>query len=323
MLIDPAGRKFSYLRLSITDVCNFKCVYCLPDGYQCDHDREFLSLNEISNTISAFAHHGITKLRITGGEPTLRKDFIDVIRVAKDTPGITKIAATTNGFSMHKHINDWVDAGLNAINVSIDTLDPRMFNTITGHDKFNTVMKGIDAALESGIESVKINSVLMKQYNGQELDTFLAYLKHRPVTMRFIELMQTNDNKAFFDKNHVSGQSIKARLRAAGWQPVIRSITDGPAQEFYHPDYQGRIGLIMPYSNDFCSSCNRLRVSSLGKLHLCLFSEQGISLREYMNENSNQALVDQLSRYIKTKKPTHLLHQGETGVTTNLSMLGG
>ena len=323
MLIDPAGRKFSYLRLSITDVCNFKCVYCLPDGYQCGHDREFLSLNEISNTISAFAHHGITKLRITGGEPTLRKDFIDVIRVAKDTPGITKIAATTNGFSMHKHINNWVDAGLNAINVSIDTLDPRMFNTITGHDKFNTVMKGIDAALESGIESVKINSVLMKQYNGQELDTFLAYLKHRPVTMRFIELMQTNDNKAFFDKNHVSGQSIKVRLRAAGWQPVIRSITDGPAQEFYHPDYQGRIGLIMPYSNDFCSSCNRLRVSSLGKLHLCLFSEQGISLREHMNENSNQALINQLSRYIKTKKPTHLLHQGETGVTTNLSMLGG
>ncbi|MDC9499871.1 GTP 3',8-cyclase MoaA, partial [Pseudoalteromonas sp. Angola-20] len=155
--------------------------------------------------------------------------------------------------------------------------------------------KGIDAALESGIESVKINSVLMKQYNGQELDTFLAYLKHRPVTMRFIELMQTNDNKAFFDKNHVSGQSIKVRLRAAGWQPVIRSITDGPAQEFYHPDYQGRIGLIMPYSNDFCSSCNRLRVSSLGKLHLCLFSEQGISLREHMNENSNQALINQLS----------------------------
>ena len=247
----------------------------------------------------------------------------EYIRVAKDTPGITKIAATTNGFSMHKHINNWVDAGLNAINVSIDTLDPRMFNTITGHDKFNTVMKGIDAALESGIESVKINSVLMKQYNGQELDTFLAYLKHRPVTMRFIELMQTNDNKAFFDKNHVSGQSIKVRLRAAGWQPVIRSITDGPAQEFYHPDYQGRIGLIMPYSNDFCSSCNRLRVSSLGKLHLCLFSEQGISLREHMNENSNQALINQLSRYIKTKKPTHLLHQGETGVTTNLSMLGG
>jgi cyclic pyranopterin phosphate synthase len=254
--------------------------------------------------IESFAHHGITKLRITGGEPTLRKDFIDVIRAAKDTSGITKIAATTNGFSMHKHINNWVDAGLNAINVSIDTLDARMFNTITGHDKFNTVMKGIDTALDSGIESVKINSVLMKQYNGQELDTFLAYLKHRPVTMRFIELMQT-------------------RLRAAGWQPIIRSVTAGPAEEFYHPDYQGRIGLIMPYSNDFCSSCNRLRVSSLGKLHLCLFSEQGISLREYMNESSSQALIDQLSVYIKTKKPTHLLHQGETGVTTNLSMLGG
>ena len=163
MLRDSFGRTFPYIRLSITDVCNFKCVYCLPDGYQCDHDRDFLSLNEISNTVNAFAHHGISKLRITGGEPTLRKDFIDVIRAAKDTQGITKIAATTNGYSMHKHVKDWAHAGLNAINVSIDSLDPRMFNTITGNDKFATVMQGIDTALESGLDSVKINSVLMKQ----------------------------------------------------------------------------------------------------------------------------------------------------------------
>ena len=323
MLVDPAGREFSYLRLSITDVCNFKCVYCLPNGYQCDHDRDFLSLNEISNTIKAFAHHGIKKVRITGGEPTLRKDFIDVIRAAKDTTGISQIAATTNGFSLQKNINDWVNAGLSAINVSIDSFDPRMFNSITGHDKFASVMRGIDAAVDSGISSVKINSVLMRQYNASELDTFLSWLKHRPVTIRFIELMQTNDNKDFFDANHLSGESIKTKLLQKGWQLIIQGASAGPAQEFSHPDYQGNIGLIMPYSNDFCSTCNRLRVSSLGNLHLCLFSEEGISLREHMNSDSNEALIALLSRYIKTKKPSHLLQQGNTGITTNLSMLGG
>ncbi|MEL0641830.1 GTP 3',8-cyclase MoaA [Pseudoalteromonas aliena] len=323
MLIDPTGREFSYLRLSITDVCNFKCVYCLPDGYQGGHDRGFLTIDEISNTLKAFAHHGIEKVRITGGEPTLRKDFIDVVRAAKDVAGIKKIAMTTNGFSLHKNIHDWVGAGLNAINVSIDSLDSRMFNTITGHDKFTSVMKGIDTALETGIDSVKINSVLMKQYNAKEFDTFLNWVKHRPVTIRFIELMQTNDNKAFFDANHVSGQVLKTQLLQTGWQQVARSASAGPAQEFAHPDYEGKIGLIMPYSNDFCSTCNRLRVTAKGNLHLCLFSEEGISLREYMNDSSNSELMALLSRYIKTKKPTHLLHQGNTGITTNLSMLGG
>lgn len=323
MLVDPSGRKFRYLRLSITDVCNFKCVYCLPDGYQCSHERDFLSLPEIENTLQAFAYHGIEKIRITGGEPTLRKDFIDVIRAAKDTSGISNVALTTNGFSLEKNIRSWTEAGLNSINISIDSLDPRMFNTITGHDKFDSVMRGVDAALDSGLDSVKINTVLMKQYNEAELEHFLTFIKHKPVTLRFIELMQTQDNLTFFNKNHVSGQTIKNRLLSNGWTQLQRSKLAGPAQEFSHPDYQGRIGLIMPYSKDFCASCNRLRIESRGHLHLCLFSEKGISLREYMNRETPQALIDELARYIKEKKPTHMLNQGMTGATTNLSMLGG
>lgn len=323
MLVDPSGRKFRYLRLSITDVCNFKCVYCLPDGYQCAHERDFLSLSEIDNTLRAFAYHGIEKVRITGGEPTLRKDFIDVIRAAKDTSGITKVAATTNGFSLKKNIRSWVEAGLNSVNISIDSLDPRMFNTITGHDKFDSVMGGVHAALDSGLDSVKINSVLMKQYNGAEFDYFLNWVKHKPITWRFIELMQTQDNLTFFNKNHISGMKLRERLINDGWSQIQRSKLAGPAHEFAHPDYQGRIGLIMPYSKDFCASCNRLRVASRGDLHLCLFSEQGISLRDYMTRETPEALIAELARYIKEKKPTHLLHQGMSGATTNLSMLGG
>ncbi|WP_462175515.1 GTP 3',8-cyclase MoaA [Pseudoalteromonas gelatinilytica] len=323
MLVDPSGRKFSYLRLSITDVCNFKCVYCLPDGYESTSERDFLSLKEIENTLKAFAYHGIEKVRITGGEPTLRKDFIDVVRAAKSTKGISKVALTTNGFSLEKNIHSWVAAGLDSINISIDSLDPRMFNTITGHDKFQSVMRGVDAALDSGLDSVKINSVLMKQYNEAEFDYFLNFVKKKPVSLRFIELMQTQDNLSFYNKNHVSGQLLKTRLLNEGWSELKRSRLAGPAQEFAHPDYQGRIGLIMPYSKDFCSTCNRLRIESRGRLHLCLFSENGISLREYMNKDTPEELIEELARYIKNKKPTHLLHHGLTGATTNLSMLGG
>lgn len=323
MLVDSSGRKFFYLRLSITDVCNFKCVYCLPNGYQCSQQRNFLSLTEIDQIIKSFAYHGIEKIRITGGEPTIRKDFIDVIRAAKDTPGINKITTTTNGFSLKSNIRSWVNAGLNSVNISIDSLNPKMFNTITGHDKFNTVMSGVYEALDCDLDSVKINSVLMKSYNSSEFDKFLTWIKHTPITLRFIELMQTRDNLKFFHRNHISGQIIKQRLLKEGWVQVKRLKTDGPAQEFTHTDYAGRIGLIMPYSNDFCSSCNRLRVTSRGDLHLCLFSEHGISLRKHMNNDGNDELITAISHYIKQKKPSHSLHEGLTGATTNLSMLGG
>lgn len=323
MLSDNYGRKFYYLRLSITDVCNFKCTYCLPDGYQCDNDRDFLSLDEIKRTAKAFAELGTEKVRITGGEPSLRKDLPEIIQAVKQTPGIKHVAITTNGYKLPEHLPAWLDAGIDSINISIDSFDPRQFHAITGHNKLEHILKGIDAAMIDGRAKLKVNTVLMREYNAFDLNNFLLWVKDKPVSLRFIELMETGDNKDFFNKQHVSGESIKQHLLKNGWLPAIRDKAAGPAQEFYHPDYQGTIGLIMPYSKDFCATCNRLRVSSLGKLHLCLFGEQGLSLKDHLQSDDVEPLKEQIVGLLSDKKETHFLEQNLTGATKHLAMLGG
>lgn len=323
MLTDNFGRKFYYLRLSITDVCNFSCTYCLPDGYQCDQPRDFLSLPEIRRIANGFSQLGTEKIRITGGEPSLRKDLPEIIAACKETQGIKRVAITTNAFKLPEHLPSWLDAGIDAINISIDSLDPRQFHSITGHNKLPHILKGIDMALAHGQTTVKVNTVLMREYNAYDMQTFLDWLKDTPVTLRFIELMQTGENQEFFDAQHVQGSRIKQNLILDGWLPAIRDKSAGPAQEFYHPDYAGRIGLIMPYSNDFCSTCNRLRVSSLGKLHLCLFTEEGLSLKDYLQQDDVEPLKQHIINMMGNKKATHFLHEKLTGATTNLAMLGG
>ncbi len=323
MLTDNFGRRFSYLRLSITDVCNFSCNYCLPDGYQCDQPRDFLSLCEIKRIAKAFAELGTEKIRITGGEPALRKDLPEIIRICKETSGIKKVAITSNGFKLPEHLPHWLDAGIDAINISIDSLDPRQFHAITGHDKLKTILTGIDMALADGRASVKVNTVLMRDHSGREIQSYLNWLKDTPITLRFIELMQTGDNQEFFDAQHVQGSRIKQNLILDGWLPVIQNKSAGPAQEFYHPDYQGKVGLIMPYSKDFCSSCNRLRMSSSGKLHLCLFGEEGLSVREELQSDDIEPLQAKILALLGDKKATHYLHEKLTGATKHLAMLGG
>lgn len=323
MLTDNFGRRFSYLRLSITDVCNFSCTYCLPDGYQCDQPRDFLSLCEIKRITKAFAELGTEKIRITGGEPALRKDLPEIIRICKETPGIKTVAITSNGFKLPEHLPQWLDAGIDAINISIDSLDPRQFHAITGHDKLKTILTGIDMALADGRASVKVNTVLMRDHSGREIQSYLDWLKDTPITLRFIELMQTGDNQEFFDAQHVQGSRIKQNLILDGWLPVVQNKSAGPAQEFYHPDYQGKVGLIMPYSKDFCSSCNRLRISSSGKLHLCLFGEEGLSLREELQSDDIKPLQAKILTLLGDKKATHYLHDKLTGATKHLAMLGG
>ncbi|WP_108125242.1 GTP 3',8-cyclase MoaA [Saccharospirillum mangrovi] len=322
MLQDALGRRFYYLRLSITDVCNFRCQYCLPDGYQGRPDAAFLNLSEIRQTLRAFAALGTEKVRLTGGEPSLRPDLPDIIETAVNTPGIRQVAVTSNGYKLPQRIDYWHRAGLQQLNLSIDSLDAEQFHEITGHDRLAEVLTGLDRALELGINT-KVNALLMRGLDNQ-LSRFLEWLKHTPVTLRFIEVMQTGDQAVFFRQHHLSGQGVKQRLLDDGWQPILRARDAGPAEEFWHPDYAGRIGLIMPYSPDFCSSCNRLRVSSTGKLHLCLFTEQGLDLRPWLQpEVATEALQARLIELIQHKAPTHLLHQGDSGATSNLSIIGG
>ena len=198
-LIDPFQREYFYLRLSITDVCNFRCTYCLPNGYQPDPERDkFLTLDEIRRLGTAFAAMGTEKIRITGGEPTLRKDFLPIVETVSQLDGIKNVALTTNGYRMAKDVAEWKKAGITSINVSVDSLDPRMFHSITGENKFHDVMRGIDQAFECGYQKVKVNYVLMKNLNDKEFDQFLNWIKDRPIQMRFIELMQTGEMDSFF-----------------------------------------------------------------------------------------------------------------------------
>jgi cyclic pyranopterin phosphate synthase len=322
-LQDTFGRKFKYLRLSITELCNFRCNYCLPNGNDCDTPTTGLSIHQISTLVSAFARMGTTKIRITGGEPALRKDLCDIIALCKQTEGIEKVALTTNAFRLNKDAQKYKDAGLDALNVSADSLDPRMFAAITGKQKLEDILEGVDAAIQAGIKTVKFNTVMLKQFNYKELNSFFDYLKQHPVTWRFIELMQTGDNKSFFAQNHVAGESIKELLLQKGWERIIRGKDAGPAQEFTHRDYLGNIGLIMPYSKDFCDTCNRLRVSSQGKLHLCLFAEEGQDILPFLESGDVDATVEAISRHVQTKKATHFLQDGFTGATKQLAMLGG
>ncbi|WP_045623472.1 GTP 3',8-cyclase MoaA [Vibrio vulnificus] len=323
---DRFHRKFYYLRLSVTDVCNFKCTYCLPDGYQPSGQKNssFLNLSEIRRVVKAFADCGTSKVRITGGEPSLRKDFTDIIHTVASTQGIKRVATTTNGYRMEKHIGEWKEAGLNQINVSVDSLDPRMFHQITGENKFHQVMSGIDRAFEVGFEQVKVNVVLMKDLNHNELSAFLHWIKHRPIQLRFIELMQTGEMDTLFQQHHVSGVAIRNHLIANGWLLKVKAANDGPAQVFVHPDYQGEIGLIMPYEKDFCASCNRLRVSAKGKLHLCLFGDRGVELRDLLQQDDQESdLIARIQSELQTKSVSHFLNEGQTGMTPHLASIGG
>lgn len=323
MLQDTFGREFHYLRLSITDLCNFRCNYCLPDGNPCNVLKNPLSIDEISTLVAAFAKLGTRKIRITGGEPALRKDLSDIIAICKHTPGIEKVALTTNGFNLKQKVKLFRQVGLDAINVSLDSLDPRMFNAITGKNKLEDILSGVEAAITEGISSVKLNTVLMRQYNQHDMQGFLDYLKNTPVSWRFIELMQTGDNKAFFKANHVPGEAIKQSLIEQGWTRIIPDKLAGPAQEYYHNDFQGRIGLIMPYSKDFCKSCNRLRVSSSGKLHLCLFAEHGLDIRPQLIAGDVNATAERIADLVAGKSAQHHLAAGFTGATRQLASLGG
>lgn len=325
-LVDNFHRPLSYLRLSITDFCNFRCDYCLPDGYTANAgkrpDNE-LSVSEIDILIQAFAKLGTTKVRLTGGEPSIRQDLPRIIELAKQTQGIQTVAVSSNGYRLAKHLSDWQTAGLNQLNISIDSFDPTIFKQITGFDILPTLLKDMDTLLETTDIKLKLNGILMADTAFDNLQSVLSFVKNRPVTYRFIEFMQTSDNKALFFAQHSSGQRIKDFLLENGWQSQRRASDAGPAIEYHHADYVGGIGLIEPYAPQFCDSCNRLRVSSQGKVHLCLFDNGSYDVRAFLTNGDVDGLVHALQSLMPIKPEHHLLKQNDSGIMANLSMIGG
>lgn len=322
-LMDNFQRRFQYLRLSITEQCNFQCQYCLPNGYRTNKDHRFLSLNEIDNVVSTFTELGVHKIRLTGGEPTLRRDFIDILSIISAYPSIKQLAITTNGSRLLKNVHYWQQAGLNAINISIDSFSPYIFKQITGQDKLRELIQGVEKSLEVGIRKVKINTVLMKNMNDHLAD-YLTWIKDRSVELRFIELMETTESRELFNRYHLAGHVMESQLIEQGWQLQSKEAFSGPAKVYAHSDYQGKIGLIMPYSKDFCKSCNRLRVSSIGKLHYCLFGDAAVDLRDLLQSSEQKAqLKARILSSLLIKPEKHLLHTHHLGITPNLSYIGG
>jgi GTP 3',8-cyclase len=323
-LIDRFGRRFPYVRLSLIEACNFHCSYCLPDGFKAAAGRpRYLGLDEIGRLLRAFAAVGMRKLRLTGGEPTLRRDLVEVIAMAAATPGIETIAMTTNGVLLRR-LHDWRAAGLTALNISIDSLDRARFAAITGHDRLPQLLDGVDEALSAGFDSVKINAVLLRGLNDDSLPAWLDYLRERPLSLRFIELMQTGDNLEYFRRHHLRAESIEIQLREQGWRELPRAAEAGPAREYAHADYRGRVGIIAPYSKDFCASCNRLRVTATGDLRLCLFGEFGIPLRHLLQDDAqHDELIATLGGQLTLKTASHALQEGRTGLTPHLASIGG
>ena len=328
LLQDNFGRKFPYIRMSITDVCNFKCGYCLPNGYQVDKsdNRKFLHLDEIKRLAKCFSELGVCKIRITGGEPTVRKDFFDIVKVLKFESGIKKVVITTNGYHLDQKAKQMVDSGLNGINISIDSLDRETFKNITNHDRLPEILQGIKNLQDLGFENIKINGVLLNGVNASEKDfnKWSEFIKNNKIDYRYIELMRTGDNLDYFNKYHLSSKVFKDYLNKNKWIYQTLGKDAGPSLNYINPDYKGKFGIIAPYSKDFCKSCNRLRITSRGDLRLCLFGNTGISIRHLLQKDEQlEELKDLILKQMRFKKESHYLELGETGLTKNLSTTGG
>jgi cyclic pyranopterin phosphate synthase len=328
ILKDSFGRKFPYIRLSISDVCNFKCGYCLPDGYKIDKsdNRTFINTEEIKRLARALSELGVSKIRLTGGEPTIRKDFFEIIKIIKENSGIKKTVITTNGYKLDKIANDIKNSGLDGINISIDSLDPKTFKKITGHDRLEEILRGIKNLQKLNFKNIKINAVLLKGINDTErdFDSWAQFIKNNEIDFRYIELMQTGDNLDYFNKYHVPSKKFTDYLNNNNWIIQTFGKDAGPAKNYLNPKFKGKFGVIAPYSKDFCKSCNRLRITAKGDLRLCLFGNTGINIRHLMQkDNQIEELKDLILKQLNFKKESHYLEIGETGLTKNLSTTGG
>lgn len=322
LLNDPLGRQFNYLRLSVTDVCNYRCAYCLPNGYRKCNSSQELSLAEISRLLRAFSTLSFKKIRLTGGEPTLREDLPEIIQ--ESVAHGYQVGLTTNGYRLDRKVGLLKDSGLSLLNVSLDSMTPEGFQKITGKDEFANLHRSLDVALSLDFQRIKINTVLMKGQTETELPRFLEYVKNRPIALRFIELMPTEQNREFFEKYHMRSEILSQELQRQGWKESSREVTSGPAIEYSHEDFLGRIGFISPYARNFCSTCNRLRVSARGDLRLCLFGNGEVSLRRYLqNDDSLKDLVEFIQNTLHLKPASHFLHQGDYGDMQTLSTYGG
>jgi cyclic pyranopterin phosphate synthase len=305
LLTDRYQRPIDYLRVSITDRCDLRCIYCTPLGGspKLAHD-DILSYEEFLHLIQVAVDMGITKVRLTGGEPLVRKGVTDFCRRLAGLPGLQSLSLTTNGVMLEELAQDVYDAGIRRINISLDTLQPQKFLRITRRDEFHRVWRGIQAVENVGFSPIKINVVAMRGINDDEILDLAKLTLDRAYHIRFIEFMGFNNDSNWLHQHYVSADEILANLRTlAPLEQITARHTNGPARHFRWPKAAGMIGIISPVSNHFCAACNRIRLTADGKLRNCLFSDQEVDIKSSLRQGGTDAELSQILRDSIDNKP--------------------
>lgn len=292
-MIDNFNRRINYLRVSVTELCNFRCRYCMPEeGIQKKDHEQMMSAEETLTAIQIAAELGINKIRITGGEPLVKRGIVKLCKAVAETPGIEEVCITTNGVLLTQFAKELKDAGVSRLNISLDTLNEEKFRYITRVGELNDVFAGIKAAKEAGFENTKINCVLMGGFNDDEIVDFVNLTKEHPIEVRFIELMPIGGGLDFDKQQYVSCEEVLKRV------PQLESMEreSGVARLYQLPGAAGRVGLIRPISCEFCRDCNKIRMTADGKIKPCLHSDQEISIkglnRDEMRANLETAILE-------------------------------
>ena len=286
-MIDTYNRKINYLRVSVTDKCNLRCRYCMPEeGVPHREHSDMMTVEETLMAIRAAAELGINKIRITGGEPLVKRGIVKMCKAASEIPGIEEVCITTNGILLTKYAADLKAAGVDRLNISLDTLDPEKFRYITRIGELQDVMNGMKAAEDAGFENTKINCVLMGGFNDDEIEDFVNLTREKPIEVRFIELMPIGGGLDFDKQQFVSCEEVLKRI------PELAPLDqDGGVAKLYQlPGAPGRVGLIRPISCEFCEGCNKIRLTADGKIKPCLHSDQEIPLKGLMQDEMTEAL---------------------------------
>lgn len=309
VLIDAQNRKISYLRVSLTSRCNFRCLYCYGSPDSRCNPTPLPVPDQLRRIISAFAQLGIKKVRFTGGEPLTHPDIVQIVRNTSMLKGISKVAVTTNGFMLENLLPDLIKAGLNGLNVSLDSLDRDNFRKITGIDAFDKVYRGIEAAVNSNaFPIVKINMVVIKGINDHEIPAFGLLAREMPVDVRFIEFMPTKKSGWGADRL-VDEKEIRRRLEESLFPVPNYDLDSGPARSYIFPNGAGRVSFISAVSRSFCQGCNRIRLTSDGRMIGCLFGKAEFDLMPILAGNpSDEELQDSIRRILNSpgfrRKPT-------------------
>lgn len=317
---DLFGREISYMRISVTDRCNLRCKYCMPEeGVEnLGHDK-ILSFENIHRIVKAAAELGISKFRITGGEPLARKGIVNLVELLAGTEGVKELAMTTNGTLLAEQAEALKNAGLNRVNISVDSLIYHKYEEITRGGDLDAAFEGINAALAVGLKPVKLNVVAMEGFNDDEILNFVQLTINHPLDIRFIELMPVGHAANNSGYRYLSSDDIKKRLPNL----IPLKQQDGVADLYKYPEAKGKIGFISPMSNHFCGDCNKIRLTADGKLKPCLHTDQEIDLNGVLQSGDQEQLKETLRNAILQKGEKHELNNGAKPVDREMSQIGG